>query len=284
MVEATIVEVGLNDQYQAGVDWEILRNDGESGIEFNSGALGAGVLDNTLSTFVLGVTDPDVGGASVNVTVNLLERFGSTRVLSSPRLMVLNNQTALLKVVEELVYFTVEVTNTDATQNAQGRTFVQSDVHSVPVGLVMAVTPQISANQEVTLTVRPTISQKIGDATDPGPQLAVQLNGGSDAEIENLVPVIRTREMESVLKLVNGQIGVLGGLMQDDARDGTREMPGLSRVPLVGDLFFSTDEFENRKTELVIFLRPVIVEQPSLERDLREYGRYLGATPADAAP
>jgi general secretion pathway protein D len=196
---------------------------------------------------------------------------------------VLNNQTSLLKVVEELVYFTVEVTNTDSTLNAQGRTFVESDVHSVPVGLVMAVTPQISSNQEVTLTVRPTISQKIGDASDPGPQLAVQLNGGDAPDIENLVPIIRTREMESVLKLVNGQVGVLGGLMQDEAREGTREVPGIARVPFVGDWFFSTDEVDNRKTELVIFLRPVIVEQPSIERDLREYGQFLGATPATSA-
>ena len=283
MVEATIVEVSLNDQYQAGVDWQILLNEGESGFTLDSGAITAGVIDNTLSAFVLGYTDPDASGQSVNVTVNLLERFGQTKVLSSPRLMVLNNQTALLKVVEELVYFTVEVTNTDSTLNAQGRTFVESDVHSVPVGLVMAVTPQISSNQEVTLTVRPTISQKIGDASDPGPQLAVQLNGGDAPDIENLVPIIRTREMESVLKLVNGQVGVLGGLMQDEAREGTREVPGIARVPFVGDWFFSTDEVDNRKTELVIFLRPVIVEQPSIERDLREYGQFLGATPATSA-
>jgi MSHA biogenesis protein MshL len=283
MVEATIVEVSLNDQYQAGVDWQILLNEGESGFTLDSGAITAGVIDNTLSAFVLGYTDPDAGGQSVNVTVNLLERFGKTKVLSSPRLMVLNNQTALLKVVEELVYFTVEVTNTDSTLNAQGRTFVESDVHSVPVGLVMAVTPQISSNQEVTLTVRPTISQKIGDASDPGPQLAVQLNGGDAPDIENLVPIIRTREMESVLKLVNGQVGVLGGLMQDEVREGTREVPGIARVPFVGDWLFSTDEVENRKTELVIFLRPVLVEQPSIERDLREYGQFLGATPAPRA-
>ena len=284
LVEATIVEVSLNDQYQAGVDWQILLNEGQSGFTLDSGAITAGVIDNTVSAFVLGYTDPDASGQSVNVTVNLLERFGQTKVLSSPRLMVLNNQTALLKVVEELVYFTVEVTNTDSTLNAQGRTFVESDVHSVPVGLVMAVTPQISSNQEVTLTVRPTISQKIGDAPDPGPQLAVQLNGGDGPDIENLVPIIRTREMESVLKLVNGQVGVLGGLMQDEFREGKRQVPGIARLPFVGDWLFSTDEVDNRKTELVIFLRPVIVEQPSIERDLREYGRFLGAAPASAAP
>jgi len=291
MIEATIVEVSLNDQYQAGVDWRILLDEGKAGFGVNQQLLGQitdGVIDNAVSSFVFGYTDPDANGKLIEATVRLLREFGDTKVLSSPRLMVLNNQTALLKVVEELVYFTVDVTNTDSTLNAQGRTFVETEVHSVPVGLVMAVTPQISANQEVTLTVRPTISQKIGDAVDPGPRLIAQLNNGNAGDVTNLVPVIRTREMESVLKLVNGQVGVLGGLMQDEHRAGNREVPGLARLPLLGDLFFNTDEINGRKTELVIFLRPVVVEQPSLERDLRDYRQFLGrsqaAAPASATP
>lgn len=278
MIEATIVEVSLKDQYQAGVDWRILLDEGKAGITANQQLLGRitdGIIDNAVSSFVLGYTDPNANGKLIEATVRLLREFGDTKVLSSPRLMVLNNQTALLKVVEELVYFTVDVTNTDATLNAQGRTFVETEVHSVPVGLVMAVTPQISANQEVTLTVRPTISQKIGDAIDPGPRLIAQLNGGQAGDVTNLVPVIRTREMESVLKLVNGQIGVLGGLMQDERNTGNREVPGLARVPLFGDLFFNADEVNDRKTELVIFLRPVVVEQPSLARDLGDYRQFL---------
>ncbi|MGH8596012.1 MAG: secretin N-terminal domain-containing protein, partial [Gammaproteobacteria bacterium] len=171
LIEATIVEVALNDQYQAGVDWRIVLDADKAGFGFNQNLLGAvtdGVIDNAVSSFVFGYRDPDASGKLVEATVRLLREFGDTKVLSSPRLMVLNNQTALLKVVEELVYFTAEVTITDQTSNAQGRTFVETEVHSVPVGLVMAVTPQISANQEVTLTVRPTISQKIDDAIDPG--------------------------------------------------------------------------------------------------------------------
>jgi MSHA type pilus biogenesis protein MshL len=287
MIEATIVEISLNDQYQAGVDWQILLNDDKAGFGVNQQLLGEiadGVIDNAVSSFVFGYRDPDASGRLVETTVRLLREFGDTKVLSSPRLMVLNNQTALLKVVEELVYFTVDVTNTDSTLNAQGRTFVETEVHSVPVGLVMAVTPQISANQEVTLTVRPTISQKVGDAVDPGPRLITQLNGGDGADVTNLVPVIRTREMESVLKLINGQVGVLGGLMQDERSTGNREVPGLARLPVLGDLLFNTDEVNNRKTELVIFLRPVVVEEPSLERDLREYRQFLGAAPAGTAP
>jgi general secretion pathway protein D len=192
--------------------------------------------------------------------------------------MVLNNQTAILKVVEELVYFTIEVTNRDSTPTQQGSLAVETEIHSVPVGLVMAVTPQISANDEVTLTVRPSVSQKIGDAIDPGPRLAVELRGvGGGEDITNAVPIIRVREMESVLKLIDGQIGVLGGLMQDDTRTGNRQIPGLARLPVLGDLLFNTEELASTKTELVIFLRPVVVENPSIATDLADYRQFLGA-------
>ena len=270
LIEATIVEVTLNDEYQSGVDWRMLTREGKAGFSVDQDLLGAitdGVVDNAVSAFTLGYRDADASGQRIEATVRLLSEFGETRVLSSPRLMVINNQTALLKVVEELVYFTLDVTTTDGTANAQGRSFVETQVHSVPVGLVMAVTPQIAANQEITLTVRPTISQKIGDAVDPGPQLASQLNGIDGARITNTVPVIRTREMESVLKLVNGETGVLGGLMQDEVRTGRREVPGLARLPLLGPTLFDADERGSRKTELVIFLRPMIIDAPALAVD-----------------
>jgi general secretion pathway protein D len=189
----------------------------------------------------------------------------------------------VLKVVEELVYFTLKVTDKDSTTTAQGRTLVETDVHSVPVGLVMAVTPQVSANSEVTLTVRPTISQKVDDAVDPGPGLVTALRGSS-SNVTNLVPVIRVREMESVLKLIDGQIGVLGGLMQDDMRGGNRDVPGLSRLPLLGHMFFRTEESNKRKTELVVFLRPVVVRDPSIKTDLKDYGGLLGNSPPISAP
>jgi len=282
LIEATIVEVTLNDQSQSGVDWKIVLDPSRAGFGFNQSLLGPinnGVIANAVSSFVVGYSDPSANGRVVEATLRLLREFGDTKVLSSPRLMVINNQTALLKVVQELVYFTIDVTTTDSTLNAQGRSFIGSQVHSVPVGLVMAVTPQISANQEVTLTVRPTISQKIGDAIDPGPQLASQLNGNSSANITNTVPVIQTREMESVLKLVNGQIGVLGGLMQDEITNANREVPGLAKIPFIGDLFFHARDLQNKKTELVVFLRPVIVSEPNVETDLKAYGQLLGGAP-----
>jgi MSHA biogenesis protein MshL len=286
MIEATIVEVTLNDQYQGGVDWSLLLQQTGTGVAVNQSLLGQvadGVIDNAVSSFSLGYFDPDVGDNVVSATVRLLHEYGDTRVLSSPRLMVLNNQTAVLKVVEELVYFTVEVTDRDATATQQGSLAVETEIHSVPVGLVMAVTPQVSESNEVTLTVRPSISQKIGDAIDPGPQLAVQLRGGDSDNITNAVPIIRVREMESVLKLVDGQIGVLGGLMQDAVRSGNREVPGLSKLPLLGDIFFNTDEINNDKTELVVFLRPVVVHEPNIDTDLESYRKFLHSG-ASASP
>jgi len=284
MIEATIVEVTLNDQYQAGVDWRILLNEDESGFRSRSDLLGSitdGVIDNALSSFVFGYSDPDADGHSIDVTVRLLREFGDTKVLSSPRLMALNNQTAILKVVEELIYFTIDVTDKDATNNAQGRTYIDSEIHSVPVGLVMAVTPQISSNSEVTLTIRPTISQKVGDAIDPSTQLASQFLGDSGVPITNTVPIIRVREMESVLRLVNGQIAVLGGLMQDDIKKGDRSVPGLAKLPILGEMLFDTQENSSKKTELVIFLRPVIVNDPSLDTDLKGYQKFLSTNTAN---
>jgi len=281
MIEATIVEVTLNDQYQAGVDWRVLLDADKSGFFADSNLLGGvteGIIDNAISSFVFGYVDPNNDGRLIDATVRLLREFGETKVLSSPRLMALNNQTAMLKVVEELVYFTVEVTDKDGTANAQGRTIIESQVHSVPVGLVMTVTPQISSNSEITLTIRPTISQKIGDAIDPGVQLAGQSLGGNAANITSTVPIIRVREMDSVLRLINGQIAVLGGLMQDEITTADRAVPGLSKIPILGDLFFTVEESVSRKTELVIFLRPVIVNDPNLETDLKGYQHFLSTS------
>ena len=272
LIEATIVEVTLNQQYQAGIDWGLVNGE-RAGLSVRQEQLGAvtdGFINNSLSRFVLGYADPGWGNAAVNLTLRLLEEFGDTRVLSSPRLMALNNQTAVLKVVEELVYFNIDVTNVNPTSTNAGQTFVASQVRSVPVGVVMAVTPQVSADSTVTLTVRPTISQQIGTVVDPTPQLINDIYGGiSGTPITNNIPVIRVREMESVLRIKDGQVVVLGGLMQDELSSGERAVPGLSEIPLLGDLLFTTHEEVARKTELVVLLRPRVVD-PEIARAPRE--------------
>ncbi len=281
LVQTTIVEVTLNKQYQAGIDWSFLNQAGKAGIDFVSTTLaGAPVAASVLSSFVIRAVDPQANSpnnpANVNnatptreqsltATVSLLDEFGDTKILSSPQVMVLNNQTALLKVVENIVYFEIDA-DTTSTQGVITTT-VDTTAKTVPVGIVMSVTPQIDSNGTITLNVRPTISRTVGlGVADPNPNIPVG--------IQNLVPQIAVREMESVLRLTDGQIGVLGGLMQDETKDNDAGIPGVKDQGLFGNLFKSTSA-QYTKTELVIFLRPIIIRNPGLDGYLQEYKKYL---------
>jgi general secretion pathway protein D len=117
------------------------------------------------------------------------------------------------------------------------------------------------------LSVRPTISRILGFVADPNPALA-------SAGVESLIPEIQINEMESVLKVYNGQIAILGGLMQDSMEKNTSGLPGLSRLPGIGGLFSYRNDTA-RKTELIVFIRPVVVRQPSIDGDLSAYRSFL---------
>jgi len=272
LIEATVVEVTLNNRFQAGVDWNILV-DG-AGLDIKQSLLGG-----TLGTapFFQAVLKRD--DSNFTAAIKLLKTFGDAKVLSSPKLMTLNNQTGMLKVVNNIVYFTIQA-QTSQNQN-NSLTTVESEIHTVPVGFVMSVTPQINENGSVTMDVRPTISRISGFKTDPGPllvaaQIANNANNAnaSDLVAENQIPEIQVREMESVLKVNSGQVAVLGGLMQDDYQRDTNGVPGLGDLPGVGDAFKLRD-YQNTKSELIIFLRPVVMYNASLYGDLAPYRSYL---------
>jgi len=263
MIQATIVEVSLSDQYQAGIDWSFLNASAGISLASVTGALTGPV--GTLTSLLLSYKDNEVAGEDkLNLTVSLLDEFGDVKVLSSPQLMVLNNQTALLKVVDNVVYFEVEQEISAGALGAQPVVATNTTAKTVPVGIVMSVTPQVNANDSIILNVRPTISRVSEFALDPNPTLL----------IENPIPVIQVREMESMLRMNNGQVAVLGGLMQDEARDSVNSIPGVSKLPIVGKAF-ETKTKEYFKTELVIFLRPIVVRNPSLDGDLDLYKSFL---------
>lgn len=293
LIEATIIEVRLGDQYQQGINWQSLGN---GGLKMTQGQVGStplpsGVAPNTSpGLFVLNYTNPTSRLGNIASTIQLLESFGKVKVLSSPKISVLNNQTALLKVVDNNIFFTIKVT--PAVRSGDGNTITtpatyESRLETVPVGFVMSVTPQIAENDEVTLNVRPTITRIVGYVQDPNPALA-------DAKVVSKVPVIQARELESIMKVASGQVAVMGGLMQDSIDNSKDGVPGLSGLPVVGNLFAYRNE-NNTKTELVIFMRPVVVKDASLNGDYKDF-RYLlpdqqplnsqpyGETPAAAAP
>jgi len=263
MIEATIAEVTLSDNYQQGVEWSRLGLNG-LGLKFAQQAIG-GIAAPASSLMEIGYARPDSALGNIAATVRLLDAFGSVKVLSSPKLSVLNNQTAVLKVVDNLVYFTVKADTTANTSTTT--TTYTTHLYSVPVGLVVNVTPQIGAHDTVLLNVRPSISRQYASVTDPNPDL--QRLG-----VKNEIPVIRTREMESVIRVQNGNIAVMGGLMEDSAQNTDHAVPGIARIPILGNLFQNRDD-TRKKTELVIFLRPTVIKDGSHTSDYGEAGSHL---------
>lgn len=272
LVQTTIVEVTLNERYQAGIDWNALSTGAfniasttAAGVPtFATAALSSFVITNDQSDKNIVGTNVDTNADNIGATVTLLDEFGDTNILSSPQVMVLNNQTALLKVVENIVYFEVDSETTAGVLGAAPVVTVDTTAKTVPVGIVMTVTPQIDSNGTITLVVRPTISRFIRSVNDPNPQLV----------LPNLVPQIAVREMESVLRMTDGQIGVLGGLMTDETKDNDAGLPGVKDAGFFGNLFKTTNA-EYTKTELVVFIKPIIIANPSVDGDLGEYKKYL---------
>jgi general secretion pathway protein D len=269
LIECTIAEVTLSQAYQAGVDWQKLVNGGEGF------SIQQQMLSDALGTPPRLVIGYGLPGSDVFATLRLLEQFGKTRVLSSPKLMALNNQTALLKVVDNVVYFTIQ---SQISQGAVGQGNLQSvttTANTVAVGVVLSVTPQINDNGTVTLTVRPTISRISDQIPDPNPLLQVDAQGNPlPNPLPNLIPQISVREMESVLQLVSSQTAVLGGLIQDNVRRDRDQVPYVGNLPRVGDAFAYREE-SVQKSELVIFLRPTVVRNPSLASDELKHLRQL---------
>jgi len=277
LIEATIVEVTLGDGYQQGIQWDRLRKDGSTKFSLTPASVNSNV-GTAVSPFTL--TFSQLGGAfDITGIVDLLQSYGTAKVLSSPRLSVMNNQTALLKVVENFVYFNVKA-DTTSTANVGTTIAVTTTPQSVSVGLVMSVTAQVSDGNAVILNVRPTISSISELKEDPNPSIP--------AGVKNYVPQIRTREIESVMRVSSGEIAVLGGLMEDGVNWKTGRVPILGQIPLVGELF-TTRNNAATKSELVIFLRPVIIKDPSLNGDFSSLrsmlpGENFFAQPPEAQP
>jgi len=270
LLEATIVEVDLSSQYQQGINWSILQTGGAnagSGISINQGNAVSSLAEFTFKQFRLWNGDADL-----SAMLRLLESFGTLRVLSSPKISVLNNQSSILKVVDNKVYFTVTTTpGTAATTTTPATpTTYSTTATTVPIGFLMAVVPQISEGNEITLNLRPTITRITGYVSDPNPDLA-------KAGVLNRVPEVQTREMESMMRVQSGDIAILGGLMQDSRDKTSDEIPGLNTMPVFGNLFKYRNE-TSKKSELVIFLRPTVLNDASLNGDFRDFRGNLPTT------
>jgi general secretion pathway protein D len=267
LIEATVVEVRLNDEFQAGVDWtRIAEGDGWS--------IGQNLLSTTTTLPALAVGPVTAlsyfnsnSTRTISAAIRALDTFGDVSVMSSPKIMALNNQTSILKVADNIVYFEIDSTSNVAGDSGVVTNTFNTTAKTVPVGFVMNVTPFITQDGEVLLNIRPTITRILQFVQDPNPALA-------ELDIPNLVPEIQVREMESVLRVTSGSTAVLGGLMTDAAQKTDSGLPGLHDIDGIG-IAFGTKTREFVKTELVIFLRPRIIEDASLDTSLQDFKRFL---------
>ena len=267
LIEATVVEVTLNDDFQAGVDWSrIAVGDGWS-LSQNvlAETIGAATSPVISATYANSNDERDITGA-----IKALDAFGDVSVMSSPKIMALNNQTSILKVVDNVVYFTQEIDREPATDNSPEVITIDTTVNTVPVGFVMNVTPFITGEDEIILNIRPTISRILSFVAPP----SVVIPGTTDLLEQSAVPQIQVREMESVLRVQSGNTAVIGGLMQDTADQLDAGVPGLHDARGFG-LLFGTQSRKYDKTELVIFLRPRVIDNASIDTNLRDFRGYL---------
>ncbi|MBF0163855.1 MAG: pilus (MSHA type) biogenesis protein MshL [Magnetococcales bacterium] len=292
LIESTVVEVELSDRFQEGVDWNVIFNR-SAGVVLKSAFTDAATAaaGSAVNYFTLGHTggpngNPTTDAGPVNATIKLLENFGNAKILSSPKIMALNNQPAVLKVVKNKVFFTLKSStasrdvsssnNSNSTGTVATQPVFDTEIHTVPVGLVMTVTPQISKEGIVSLNVRPTISRISRWVNDPNPAL-VKNNAQTNLpdNISNPIPEIEVKEMETMMRVHSGQVAVMGGLMQDSISNATEGLPTLSRLPMgIGTLFGHKDEGVS-KSELVIFLRPVVMTHGRPRETVAERSREM---------
>lgn len=283
VIEAKIVEVQLSDSFRAGINWVAVAEN-SSGDTFTYGQLGPppgytgdpGDLGGRPVTIqpgnpTTGFSSLTLGGAftmafdigDFSAFLELLEQQGTTRVLSSPRVSTLNNQKAVIKAGTDEFFVTDVASNTvTGTSSTTSRDVTLTPFFS---GIALDVTPQISDNKEVTLHIHPAVSE----VTDQ--QKVLTVSGETDT-----LPLAfsQIRESDSIVKARSGQIIVIGGLMRNTSVEEDFGTPFLSGIPGLGALFKSKRAVE-RKTELVILLKPVVIDSDEAWSEVasESYGR-----------
>lgn len=278
LIEAKVIEVSLKDQYKGGINWQKLAG-GALHMDMGLGDLaqrGRFMDPTSAQTDMLTI---GLQGKTFAGLLKAIEEFGASRTLSSPRITVMNNQTAILKVAQNQVYFRL---NYDKQLNlAVNRESinVSSDIQTVPIGLVMSVQSSIDSDTgDIILSLRPTISRLTHSVSDPAVEIAFA-NAKSHSNVKpkpSLIPVVEVREIDSILRLQSGEIAVLGGLMEARTTNGTAKVPIAGDIPLVGQLFTSSAD-SDEVVELVILLRASIIEDaPAPDAaDQRLYEDYV---------
>jgi MSHA biogenesis protein MshL len=277
ILEAKILEVTLNDDFQSGINWTAIGNPsaGKSVIASQGGATVAnaggqnliaipgatGIRSANTATGIFGLT---LSLNDFTGIIDLLETQGTVQVLSSPRISTVNNQKAVIKVGTD-EFFVTEVTN-NVTSSASGPAVSSPSVELTPFfsGIALDVTPQIGVDDSIVLHVHPTVSEVVEQ------QRSFTVG---DQPFELPLAQSSIRESDSIIYAQSDQVVVIGGLIQNVSKTSNAATPWASKIPIIGNAFKQKDQ-RSTKRELVILLRPrvfsdsvnVEVIKKSLER------------------
>jgi MSHA biogenesis protein MshL len=261
-IECRIYDVTLNDQFQFGIDWihaaeayggvmgfggatipvaigsTDLKNSTVGSLNREPAGLGSMLPGNNLSSLVF-------SNFNTRAAVTALSQQGNVEVIAKPRLRTLNNQTALIKVGEEVPFFSANTSYLPGTSSGTTTTLQQTEVTSVTIGTILSITPQISENNFVSLDISPVLSSlkaviKQGDTTAP------------DLETKQASTIVRVHDSCTV---------VLGGLIQTEKAKSDNKIPLLGDIPFIGKWLFSGTYRSKSKSELVIFVTPRIIRE-----------------------
>ena len=262
LIEAKIIEVVLKNEYRRGIDWGLVGKKWQiSGNFANFASQGIINQNSENSPFAIGYNN---SRGDMKVLLNVLEEFGSMRTISNPRITAMNNQSAVLKVAQNHVYFKLNYDKTYAFNGGDGFNIsASSDIRTVPIGLVMFVQPSIDLeNDTITLFLRPTISKLSGSVNDPAVEVALKSipdDKKNSTYKSSPVPVTEVREVASVLKLNDGEIAVLGGFMEVRSAKNKSGIPIISEIPIVNEATSSYGTGDE-VVELVILIKVKIAK------------------------
>jgi len=284
IIDAKILEIDLNNQFQAGIDWNLFGK-----VSLTNGGIGQTAnsiaFPNTaikpLDTLVIadGVssgTNNAIFTLNINgdfgALINLLQTQGNVQVLSSPRISTMNNQKAIIKVGQDEFFVTGVTSNNIVTGSA---TVPSQSISLTPFfsGVTLDVTPQISSDGTIILHIHPSVSLVVDQTKN-----IVLGNGGTGTAASNTytlpLALSTIRESDNIVRARNGQTVVIGGLMQNTMTEDIAAIPIISKLPGIGPFFRRTVQLA-KKTELVLLLRPIIVDKPRTRRYLEEEDRTV---------
>lgn len=251
-IEVKILNVALTDDNALGINWSAVATGAGTSFNLNTSNMvtSAGTATAPPSTLILGAATtgpitPNSTIKSITAAINALQQQGTVRVVSEPKVRTLNNQPAIMKVGTDRTFYTMSGGSTTTTAGGTVTVPPTASPNTVTLGVLLSVTPQISADGMVTMDVMPVVNSFVGVDTSPD-------------KLSN-APIINTQQTSTLVRMKDGETAVIGGLIQLSDSESDRNVPGLANIPGMGWLF--RGKYSNKqRTELVIFVTPHLIE------------------------